>query len=158
MPKTTARCYTTYRENVLAEDEASILYDYLRETIQWEEGVRSKHGFTRKAKPLEIGDEPLVDEALTLAISALAKYDYVIDGIYLNYYENGNMWTPNHNHPGTHQIVLSLGAERVLTVAGKEYMMKNGSGIIFGSATHGVPKCAINDCRISIATFMTPVI
>ena len=35
--------------------------------------------------------------------------------------------------------------------------MDNGSAIIFGSSTHGVPKDNSKEGRISIATFMTPV-
>lgn len=79
-------------------------------------------------------------------------------GVYLNYYRNGEMWTPNHSRPGTHQLVISLGATRTLEVTKKKIPMKNGDAILFGSATHGVPKePEITTGRISIATFMRPV-
>ena len=74
----------------------------------------------------------------------------------MNDYENGDMWTPNHTHKDTHQLVISLGAERNLVVRNKKYKMKNGSAIIFGSAVHGVPKCNVEEGRISIAAFLIP--
>ena len=35
------------------------------------------------------------------------------------------MWTPNHNHKGTHQLIISLGGTRTLNVAKKGFKMKN---------------------------------
>lgn len=158
MPNNT-RCATEYKECVVAPDSAEAAYIYLRDQMQWREGVRSKRGPTRRACPLGPGDDAVVDNLANLAIEALAtKYNYVVAGIYLNYYEDGGMWTPNHSHPGSHQVVVSLGAERPLTVAGKTFMMKSGSAIIFGSATHGVPKFpTAAGGRISIALFLTPI-
>ena len=83
----TIRCFTTYKEGLLGDDEATQLYQYLVANIEWCEGIRSKKGFTRLAAALQVGDDPLIDEAITLAISSLAKCDYRIDGIYLNYYK-----------------------------------------------------------------------
>jgi len=151
------RCYTNYQENILTPDQSTTLFNYLKNNIQWEEGVRSKYGPTRLAKPLVIGMNDLIDEAVATALSVLSKHNYRVDGIYLNYYVNGEMWTPNHSHPGTHQIVISLGAERILNVAKKSYKMKNGSAIIFGSAIHEVPKCEVTEPRISIAVFLQPL-
>jgi hypothetical protein len=78
--------------------------------------------------------------------------------IYLNYYENGEIWTtdhPNHSHSGTHQLVISLGCPRTLQVTKKDYRMENGDAILFGSAIHGVPKeVNVKEERIGIATFM----
>lgn len=156
--KMSKRCYTKYHEDLLKEEEATQLYEYLKDNIAWVEGVRSRRGFTRKAKALDLQDDFMVEEAVTMAVSALCKIDYRIDGVYLNYYEDGNMWTPNHRHQGTHQIVISLGAERSLMIGKKEFKMKNGSAIIFGGSVHGVPKQPeIQEGRISIATFMTPI-
>jgi hypothetical protein len=81
---------------------------------------------------------------------------YLIQGIYLNYYENGDHHTPNHSHKGTHQLVISLGQTRTLNVGGKDYSMENGDAIIFGGSVHGVPKDNSVNGRISIATFMVP--
>lgn len=150
------RCKTVFKESVILSDLASELYTYLKNNVEWEEGVRSKKGFTRKAKPLRPGMIPVMDYVIDHALSQMAQYEYEVLFIYLNYYEDGNMWCPNHNHPGTHQLVISLGGTRTLHVAKKEYPMKNGDAIVFGSAIHGVPKDSSKEGRIAIATFMKP--
>ena len=154
-----SRCYTTFTKGVIDSDAAFALFCFLRDGIEWEEGVRSKLGYTRKAKPLNFGDFPEIDTAIIQAlqsIEATTGTRYAVLYIYLNYYEDGNMWCPNHNHPGTHQMVISLGGTRTLHVAKKEYPMKNGDAIVFGSAIHGVPKDSSKEGRIAIATFMKP--
>ena len=67
------------------------------------------------------------------------------------------MYTPNHSHKGSHQLVISLGGKRTLTIGKKKFPMKNGDAIIFGGSTHGIPKEPnAQEGRISIATFMIP--
>jgi len=148
---------------LLDQEIAETLFTYLYCNIQWEEGIRSKSGFTRLAKGLSIDDEVL-QPVLPYIINAIDKLKpksvskYAIIGTYLNLYENGDMWTPNHNHPKQHQIVISLGAERILKVGKTDYKMTTGSAIIFGSSIHGVPKDPnCHQPRISIATFMIPI-
>lgn len=46
----------------LEEKEATDLYNYLLETIEWEEGIKSKKGFTRLAKSISLEDYPLIEE------------------------------------------------------------------------------------------------
>ena len=140
------------------DDElARRLFLFLKFNMEWEDGPRSRKGYTRKAKPLNIGDIEEVDIVIMDSLTKVSKISYEIHGIYLNYYEDGNMWTPNHSHPGTHQLVVSLGATRTLTVGKKKYQMDNGDTVLFGSAIHGVPKDeSVKHGRISIATFMTP--
>jgi hypothetical protein len=150
------RCITTFNQNVIDESVSDWFYEYLKNNIQWEEGVRSKKGFTRKAKSIEPGTIPELDQIVNLALSKLTNQRYHILGLYINYYENGIMYTPAHSHPKTHQLVISLGATRTLTVGKKQYEMNKGSAIIFGSSTHSVPKSDIKEGRISIATFMIP--
>ena len=150
-------CKTTCIEGVLGNDEATLRYTILKETIDWQDGVRSRKGFTRKASAIQFGENCLVDEAVTIAVSVLGQYHYRIAGIYLNNYETGEMWTPNHTHPGTHQLVISLGAERTLVIGKKKYQMTNGSAAIFGSGVHGVPKSDTSQGRISIAAFLIPL-
>jgi hypothetical protein len=160
MTETTSKriiCRTVYAESVLDEEFANRVFNYLKKNIEWEDGVRSRSGFTRKAKPLQLGQISLVDDAIQTCLLNLTQNKYHIAGIYLNYYQNGSMFTPNHSHPGTHQLVISLGATRTLNVAKKSYKMNNGDAIIFGSATHGVPKEDAAGERISIATFMYPI-
>ena len=152
------RCQTTYREKVIEKDLADYVYNYLKDEIAWESGIPSRKGPTRLAKALFPGENELVDQVVSAALKEIgSKYKYFMRGIYLNYYANGDMWTPNHNHPGTHQLVVSLGGTRCLQVAKKNYFMSNGSAIIFGSATHGVPKDPQAEGRISIAVFLEPV-
>jgi hypothetical protein len=156
IPKNAMNCKTHHKSAVLSKYVADEMYKHLLKNIVWEDGVRSKKGFTRKAKSVCIGYDMGIDLSIYSALSNLAQYEYYIGGIYLNYYEDGNMWTPNHTHPGSHQMVISLGAPRTLKVASKDYLMSNGDAIIFGSSIHGVPKDP--DCkegRISIAVFMT---
>lgn len=98
----------------------------------------------------------VIEHALCLAVSKLPKGPrYGILGVYLNNYENGLMYTPMHKHADTIQLVISLGATRTLKVGTKEYRMKNGDAVVFGSSIHGVPQePSVTEGRISIATFM----
>ena len=156
------RCVTKFKKSAIEAGEATYLYNFLKDNIIWGEGVRSKKtfshenptGFTRKACPLRFGDVEEVDVAIVKALSQLTDKSYTIRFIYLNYYEDGKMWCPNHTHSGTHQLVISLGCDRILQVNKKDYVMSNGDAIIFGSALHGVPPDNSKSGRISIATFM----
>lgn len=152
------KCKTIFMKNVICKNVTSNLYEYLVNNIEWEDGVRSKKGETRKAKALNIGDIPEIDDVIISSLINLTSTQYVIFGIYLNFYENGDSWTPNHSHKDTHQLVISLGTSRKLCIGKKEYLMEDGDVILFGSSTHGVPKDSeIREGRISIATFMTPI-
>ena len=146
---------------VLEPVQADILFETLYHGIEWEEGIRSKKGFTRLAKSIDYTMYPdlriIIDNAIFL-LRPNEVSSYAILGTYLNLYEDGNMWTPNHSHPKQHQVVLSLGAERKLVIGKKEYVLKSGEAIIFGSSIHGVPKdTSIKKPRISVATFMLPL-
>ena len=133
-----------------------------RDNVTWREGVRSKKGFTRKAAPINLDDDENnygLKEFVTTMLTRMGidPSSYDIEGTYLNYYEDGSMWTPNHTHPGLHQLVISLGASRTFVLGKKTYTVNNGDVIIFGSAVHGVPKePEVTEGRISIATFMRP--
>jgi len=156
---TKARTYTTHYPGLIDSNYASSLYVHLRDSTQWIDGIKSVKGFTRKAKPLSKGDNKAVDYIIdTVCINVKKHCDgYTLDGIYLNYYRNGNDWTPSHSHPGQRQIVISLGATRKLIVGKKTYPQANGYVIIFGSSSHEVPKeLEIKEGRISIALFFTP--
>jgi hypothetical protein len=154
----TLKCKTTFQKSVIGAKEARKLYVKLRDEIEWEEGIRSKKGFTRLAKALAPGDCKEVDDAVAKALATLSPNKrYFIRGIYLNYYKDGSCYTPNHKHEGTHQLVISLGASRTLQIGKKDYKMESGDAIVFGSSIHGVPKDdSQKRGRISIATFMVP--
>ena len=76
-----------------------------------------------------------------------------IKGLYVNLYENGDMWTPPHGHHSTNQMVISLGETRTFTIDKDRYELNNGDVIIFGDQLHGIPKHKTTNMRISIATF-----
>lgn len=154
------KCSTVFLKHAIDEYIAYNMFFELAETIEWEDGIRSRKVFTRKAKSLSPDDlelHPMITEIIHTCLLNMSTINYDIVGIYLNYYEDGDMWTPNHTHKDTHQLVVSLGAERILTVSNKDYVMQNGDAILFGSANHGVPKMKDAGPRISIATFMTPI-
>jgi hypothetical protein len=148
------KCKTVFKREVIDSDVATNLYNLLKYNIEWEDGIKSKSGFTRKAKPLYYGQIKEVDDVINIALVSLTDTQYYIEGIYLNYYENGENYTPSHSHKGTHQLVISLGETRILKVGNKNHDMDHGSAIIFGSSSHGVPKDNSINGRISIATFM----
>lgn len=149
-------CKTTMKKSALYPGVADELYNFLIKNVKWCDGIKSRHGFTRKAFSVQTGTGlyqnilPYVSACLKM----VTKNDYYILGLYLNYYQNGEMYTPSHSHKGTDQLVISLGESRVLTVGKKNYTMNNGDAIIFGSSTHSVPKSDTKKGRISIATFM----
>lgn len=151
------RCVTTFKKNILDKDFAETLYYTLQYNTEWEEGIRSRKGFTRKAKALDPNDNPILTSIVLETLTKITKQQYVLEGIYLNYYQDGNMWTPNHSHKGTHQLVISLGDTRTLEIGKKKFSMENGDAILFGGSIHGVPKEENKKGRISIATFMSPV-
>jgi hypothetical protein len=81
---------TRYHPSVLESDKCTKVYISLRDNIQWEEGIRSRSGFTRLAKALNVGDNKLVDELLAEVLEKLGLCNkYHIFGIYLNYYKDG---------------------------------------------------------------------
>lgn len=154
------RTYTEHLPSVIDEVEATTAFEYLQNAIQWEEGIKSKKGFTRLAKSMRITDDPIVEHIIMRTMTSLkekSKNNFngqlVLYGCYLNYYKDGTYWTPNHTHKGTMQIVISLGGTRTLTVGKKEYDMKNGDVAVFGGTVHGVPKQDDSEPRISIAIF-----
>ena len=117
-------------------DTSTALYHHLLYNINWIDGIPSKNSFTRK----------VMNEL---------KLENIILGVYLNYYVDGKMWTPNYSHPKQKQIIISLGTTRKLFIAKKQYNSANGDVIIFGSSIHGVQKePEITGGRISIAIFM----
>ena len=151
------RVMTKYYPEVIDQFSASRTYIYLKDNIKWEEGVRSKNGFTRLAKALSIGDNQVVDDILTQVLTKLGLHNqYAILGIYLNYYKDGTHYTPSHSHKGMTQLVVSLGTSRTLKVGAKDYRLNNGDAIIFGASAHSVPQENTNEGRISVATFMQP--
>ena len=87
------RCRNTFRKNILNDELSAMIYNYLRDAVIWEEGVRSKKGFTRKAKSLSPENtDPNIISLIDHCVSRLTNTNYLILGIYLNYYENGEVF------------------------------------------------------------------
>ena len=146
---------TTYYPKIINEDKASAMFYYFQENIEWIDGIRSKNGFTRKAKPMNIGMDEILDSIIAEALLKIGITQAIVYGIYLNYYRNGEDYTHNHSHPGQKQVIISLGASRVLTMGKRSFVMNNGDVIVFGSAIHGIPKDPnCQQGRISIAMFL----
>ncbi len=146
---------TIYNPKVIDEELAETLYRKLKHSIKWEEGIRSRSGFTRKAKSIDLMDFPELAEIILPTIQSLQPGVYFVAGTYINFYQTGEMYTPNHAHKGMVQFILSLGTTRTLEVGRKKYIMANGDAILFGSSIHGVPREPhIKRGRISVATFM----
>lgn len=150
------RVLTQYYPGLIDNDRALATFEYFKDNIEWVDGVPSRSGFTRKARPMTLGEDDVLDTIILETLQTLGISNVILFGIYLNYYRDGNDYTPNHTHPGTRQVVISLGCTRTLNVSNKVYNMGNGDVIIFGSALHGVPKdlnCL--DARISIALLIS---
>ena len=152
---------TYHLENELLGDDCSKLFNYLKDKVEWEEGIKSSKGFTRLARALSVEEfsEVLCDISLSmyeLIFNNINKYCLRKEciGVYLNYYKDGTHWCPNHTHKGTTQMIISLGATRTLKIGSKEYLSKNGDIIIFGASSHGIVKEECQDARISIALFL----
>jgi hypothetical protein len=144
---------THYVPSIIASDQAWALYLFLLENIPWQEGIRTRYGaVTRKAYALNTMIAEL--EVITIIMTTMGIRGTIL-GIYLNYYENGTQYCPMHRHPGTCQLVISLGATRAFKLGNQIYSMNNGDAIVFGSSLHGVLKDeSIMDGRISIAVFI----
>src|SRR3989344_1693554 len=132
-----------YQARALDDSLASELYQRLLAMAPWKrtDEIRSRRtGFTRKARKLAVG-EPLFMELIPYVESVLGVLDrpYIILGLYLNWYENSQSYTPSHNHD-TDQLVISLGATRVLRVGSRDFSMEHGDAVLFGTQPHSVPR------------------
>ncbi len=144
------------------QESSNRLYDYLKDNVIWSDGIRSKNGHTRSAAAYAlnkflafIDDFPEIIANIMDVIDKYSERKHCA-GLYLNYYKNGNDWTPNHTHPGTTQIVISLGETRTFNYGKTTIPSQNGDILVFGSGLHGVPKePVVTEGRISIALFMT---
>lgn len=142
---------------VLDEKEAFATFEFIKESVAWEP-------FKSRGKLLRLGNSPLPndvvhDTCIEIISKALRKYDIsnvLMYGVYLNLYENGRQYAPMHSHE-TQQIVVSLGAERILKIGSKDIILKSGEAVLFGTERHGVPVSDVNEPRISIAAFFRSI-
>lgn len=150
---------TQYYGQLLTNDESMDLYHYLLQTINWEKGIYSRRArrHTRLAKALSLSDNDRVQCTVLDCAKRMGLSNHIIFGVYLNYYRDGQDYTPQHKHENTIQMVISLnesGGDRDLIIGKTKYHQNNGDVIIFGASVHGVPQQPNSKGRISIATFM----
>lgn len=159
---------TIFYPEILDSKTAEVAYDFIKNNTLWVDSVYSKKAkkITRKGYTvnLDLSTLDVIDEFIIGIVENIliniekkdgAKSNYGILGIYVNYYQDGKSFCPNHSHPGTTQLVLSLGTTRKFILGKKEYNVKAGDAIIFGSSIHGIPEQPeITDSRVSIAIFL----
>lgn len=154
---------TQFFGRLIDEETADMAFEYIKNNTEWVDGIYSRRSrrVSRKAYHVSMfGGNDIDDFILSLVIDCLNKTGirdkYKLLGTYVNYYRDGNDFTPSHSHKGQIQLVISLGVNRELIVGSKTYNIGNGDVIVFGSSTHSVPADnTITESRISIATFMT---
>lgn len=151
------RVSTAVLKSTLDQQACLDTYAWLRDNVQWVDGIRSRSGPTRKAHSVD-WESDVFEVISPLVVSAMfdcGLTNVTISDIYINYYRDGDDWTPTHSHKGTTQVIISLGADRVLNIGSKSYILSNGDVAMFGASVHGVPKdLSVVDGRISIAIFI----
>jgi hypothetical protein len=157
IPKTKTK--TTHISDIFDQKFAESAYIYLQNNIKWKDGIYSKAAKQVSRLGATINETDKASDFINnIVLTALQKFGigtYIVLGTYLNYYKDGNDFCPNHSHTGTCQLIISFGASRPLTVGTKQYILKSGDAILFGSSVHGIPKDTnIKEGRISIAVFM----
>jgi hypothetical protein len=146
-----------HRKRFVSSDDAWAMFYHLEESIPWQDGIRTRGGgFTRKACGILPGYDIQFDNFLKKVLQNLGYTTSIcLAGIYLNYYRNGDDYTPNHRHPDTKQLVISLGATRTFSFNSRKFPVSNGDVVIFDDQMHGVPKePSCEEARISIAIFV----
>jgi hypothetical protein len=91
------RCKTQILKAAVDPKIATHIYEHLRDTTEWEESIRSRkkgNAFTRNGKAINLIEYP---ELLEIISEVILKFKtgklYQILGVYLNYYENGDIYT-----------------------------------------------------------------
>jgi hypothetical protein len=161
------RTLTKYYPGIIPKEKADQYYECLKDSVPWTDGIYSKRAgkITRRAysmdpsQPSQTEYDRIIRELIDYCVSRVNVPDsYTTLGAYINYYKDGNDWAPSHSHHKQVQMIISLGTTTNLIVGNTTYTLNSGDVVVFGSSTHQVPiQPAINDGRISIATFMTPI-
>lgn len=101
------------------------------------------------------GGNSCIDKLLQ---SAFAKMDIrdTKARIFMNYYADGACRTGVHRHDFW-TCLISLGADRILTVDNRPLLLRNGDLIVFGTQNHGVPPMPdVSTGRVSLVIFFYP--
>ena len=160
-------CKTVHLSEVFDEKVSTPLYNYLKDNVQWIDEIHSQEGLIRKTFRVDFSsdlmknkiNQYIFDACMKIPIPTSNNYHYGIAEIYLTYYENGEMYTVNHQHYGDifHIMILSLGTTRTLKIGKGEYRAKNGDVMIFtnGYSIYSVPKePEVKGGRITIDVLM----
>jgi hypothetical protein len=160
----TVKQTTRFFRNLITEVQAEELLFHIEQNTEWEDGPRSRKGFTRKAIGIDV--DALYGLLVLFPVEDKTVWDLVketidsysvrtrCNGAYINYYRNGEDWTPNHTHKNTSQFVLSLGETRTLQIGKNSHQINSGDAVLFGSSVHGICKDDSTKPRISIALFL----
>src|SRR5579872_2316870 len=97
------RISTKHYAGIVDSQTAIEVYNYLRDNIEWEDGSRSKKGYTRKIRLISLGDDSIVDTVIENVMIRLCIDKSKIKSLYLDYYRNSNDWCPNRTHKNTKQ-------------------------------------------------------
>lgn len=146
------------KEYKLSQENADSLFSFLTtiEDKEYDNNIKSKGKFTRYGKALTSEEYSIIYPYIESVLNELKNF-HVLGG-YINKYSDGNMWTPNHSHKGTWQLVISVGATRDFLLSKKIRKVKHGDCILFGSSVHGIPKDeTCTEERFSIAFFCIPL-
>lgn len=148
-----------YFNGIFDKETTNNIYNFLKDNVPWTNGIYSKSArkISRKAYSHNPSSNSIVDiylnEIVSIALDKIGNCAYY--GVYVNYYQNGYDFCPNHSHPNTRQMVISFGAVRTLKVGNNNYPMESGDGILFGSSIHGIKEePSITEGRISVAIFL----
>jgi alkylated DNA repair dioxygenase AlkB len=153
---------TIHLSKCIDEIDANQLFEFLLKNVDWGDGITTKTGQLTRKQGI-VTDELMFDMLSQIIQNSLEKlgiddlpfFGIGTESIYLNYYRDGNDYTPSHRHSDSRQLVISLGATRALKVGTKMYNLENGDVIFFGSSAHSVPKDeSVTTARISVAVFL----
>ena len=142
----------------ISKDESDRLFQNLKTKVQWNVGIPTRNGGISRLQshfqmiPYEIQCEIL--EIVNRIFSSDTNNNYNLEGIYLNYYRNGNDYCPRHKHD-SRQCIISLGSPRHITINNKKILLEPGSVCIFNNEYHSVDRDYKSGERISIVIFFT---
>lgn len=74
------KCKTKFVSDIANPDYALTLFYQLKDTIEWEDGIKSRKGKTRKAKPLNFGEMEELDSIIVEVLNKITPQKYAILG------------------------------------------------------------------------------
>ena len=144
--------------NFIDRDESLRLFEKLKNEVPWQGGIKTRNGHISRLQchlaicPFDVQYD--IMSVITKIFKSDSISKYVIHGIYLNYYRDGNDYCPSHNHD-TNQCIISLGSTRKLKINNVDYSLETGSLVLFKNEYHSVQKEPNVGPRISIAIFFS---